>query len=118
MAGNMWKALIAVGVLGASGLVAGCNERQQKDLREDARQVGKEVGDAVQDVEDASREAAEGFREGLGGSGKESGGDADIGQREGVINDGEGPFEQRRQPDAPPTLLDDGRGPLEEGEHR
>ena len=47
-------------------------------------------------VEDAAHEAAEGFKEGTGGSGK-----APIGEKPGVINDGEGP-------------LENGRGPLEE----
>ena len=41
-----------------------------------------------------------------------------IGRKDGVINDGEGPFEQKRVPGREPTILDDGKGPLEEGENR
>ncbi|WP_233610086.1 hypothetical protein [Corallococcus sp. AB049A] len=59
---------------------AGCNERQQQSVNENARQVGQEVGEAAKDVQhgasraadslrESSREAAQGFREGVGGSG-------------------------------------------------
>lgn len=116
---HAWKALAFAGLIGTAAGVAGCNERQQQEVREDARDVGKEVGEAARKVEGTAREATEGFREGLGGSGTQQGEDADIGRKEGVINDGEGPFEQRdRKPGESPTLLDDGQGPLEEGERR
>ena len=118
MASHAWKALMAVGLLGTAGLVAGCTERQQEDVRESARDVGQEVGKAARDVENAARGAAEGFSEGVGGSGEPKDGDAEIGRKDGVINDGEGPFEQRRVPGREPTILEDGKGPLEEGENR
>jgi hypothetical protein len=118
MASHAWKALMAAGLLGTAGLVAGCTEREQEDVRESAREVGQEVGEAARDVEDAARGATEGFREGMGGSGDAKDEDADIGRKDGVINDGEGPFEQRRVPSGKPTILDDGKGPLEEGENR
>ena len=118
MASPAWKALMAAGLLGTAGLVAGCTERQQEDVRDSARDVGQEVGKAARDVEDAARGATEGFREGVGGSGDVKDGDAEVGRKDGIINDGEGPFEQRRIPDGKPTILDDGTGPLEEGENR
>ena len=117
MALRGWKGLALVGLLGA---VAGCNERQEGAVRDDARQVGQEAGkateemkeagrDAAREIKESGREAAEGFREGFGGSGKEGDADhtkrdgVDIGRNPGVINDGEGP-------------LENGRGPLEENE--
>ena len=118
MARPAWKALMAAGLLGTAGLVAGCTERQQQDVREGAREVGQEVGKTARDVEDAARGATEGFREGVGGSGKVKDGDAEVGRKDGVINDGEGPFEQRRVPGREPTILEDGKGPLEEGGNR
>jgi hypothetical protein len=118
MASPAWKAWVVVGLFGTAGLVAGCNERQQDDVRDSAREVGQEVGKAARDVEDTARNAAEGFSEGVGGSGDVKDKDADIGRKEGVINDGEGPFEQRRVPGREPTILDDGKGPLEEGQNR
>ncbi len=118
MASHSWKVLVVSSLLGAAGLVAGCTERQQQDVRESAREVGQEVGKAAEDVRDTTREAAEGLREGIGGSGDAKQGDADIGRKEGVINDGEGPFEQWRVPNREPTILEDGKGPLEEGGNR
>ncbi len=118
MASPVWKALMAVGLLGTAGLVAGCTERQQEDVRESARDVGQEVGKAARDVENAARGAAEGFSEGVGGSGEPKDGDAEIGRKDGVINDGEGPFEQKRVPGREPTILVDGMGPIEEGKNR
>jgi hypothetical protein len=118
MASHMWKAWMVTGLLGTAGLVAGCTEGQQQEVRESAREVGQEVGKAAEDVRDATREATEGFREGVGGSGDPKEGDADIGRKDGVINDGEGPFEQKRVPNREPTILDDGKGPLEEGGNR
>jgi hypothetical protein len=117
MASHAWKALVAVGVLGTAGLV-GCTERQQQEVRDEAREAGKEIGEAARDARDATREATEGFREGFGGSGPQQDGDADIGRKEGVINDGEGPFEQKRLPGEEPSVLDDGKGPLEDGQNR
>jgi hypothetical protein len=112
MALRGWKGLALVGLL---GVAAGCNERQDAKVRENARQVGREVGEAAQDVKEAGKdaakeleqtghEAAEGLREGYGGSGQEHDqrDGVDIGRNPGVINDGEGP-------------LENGRGPLEEG---
>ncbi|MDY7227989.1 hypothetical protein [Hyalangium rubrum] len=118
MARHAWKALMTVGLLSTAGWVVGCDERQQAQLREDARDVGRETSEAVEDVKDATRNATEGFREGYGGSGQEPDGDADIGRKEGVINDGEGPFEQQRRPGEEPSILDDGKGPLEDGPNR
>ncbi len=118
MASHSWKAWMVVGLFGTAGLVAGCTERQQQEVQQEVREAGKEVGEAARDARDATREATEGFREGFGGSGHEPHGDADIGRKEGVINDGEGPFEQRRVPGKEPTLLDDGKGPLEEAPNR
>jgi hypothetical protein len=100
-----------MGLLGTMSGLYGCS-------RQDAREVGKETGEAVKDVKEATRDAAQGFREGFGGSGTESDKDADVGRKEGVINDGEGPFEQPRQPGEEPNILHEGKGPLEENESR
>jgi len=112
MALRGWKRIALMGLLGSLGVAAGCNERQEGAVREDAREVGQEVGKAAEEVKEAGREAAqemketgreaaEGFREGFGGSGPRN--DAasrdrdgvDIGRNPGVINDGEGPLEEQ-----------------------
>ncbi|WP_208722916.1 hypothetical protein [Corallococcus llansteffanensis] len=114
----MWtrrfNGLVVLGVIGTVGFTAGCNERQQQSVNDNARQVGQEVGEAARDVKqgaskaaeslsESSREAAQGFREGVGGSGdtaseeqkadERSGDGPDIGRNPGVLNDGEGPLE-------------------------
>ena len=116
----MWtrrfNGLVVLGMLGTVGAAAGCNERQQQTANENAHQVGQEVGEAARDVQhgarkaaesvrESSREAADGFREGVGGSGdtasedqtadERSGDGPDIGRNPGVLNDGEGPLEER-----------------------
>jgi hypothetical protein len=108
-----WKGFVLAGLLGLTGLATGCSERSKSDAREGMREAGQEVGEAAKNVENAGKEAAQGFREGYGGSGTDKKiGDGKIGEHEGVINDGEGPFEQhdQRGEDNP---LKDGEGPLE-----
>lgn len=108
-----WKGLVLAGLLGLTGLATGCSERSKSGAREGMREAGQEVGEAAKNVENAGKEAAQGFREGYGGSGTDKKiGDGKIGEHEGVINDGEGPFEQhdQRGKDNP---LKDGQGPLE-----
>jgi hypothetical protein len=80
----MWtrhfNGLVVLGVIGTVSFTAGCNDRQQQSVNENARQVGQEVGEAAKDVQhgasraaeslrESSREAADGFRQGVGGSG-------------------------------------------------
>jgi len=108
-----WKGWVMAGLLGLTGLATGCSDTTKSDVREGMRQAGEEVGEAAKDVENATKEAADGIREGYGGSGTDKRiGDGKIGEHEGVINDGEGPFEQndQRGEDNP---LKDGEGPLE-----
>lgn len=108
-----WKGFVLAGLLGVTGLAMGCSERTKADVREEVREAGEGIGEAAKDVENAGKEAADGFRNGYGGSGTDKQiGDGKVGEREGVINDGEGPFEQRdaRGEDNP---LKDGEGPLE-----
>jgi hypothetical protein len=104
--GRKWLAM--AGLCGALGLAAGCTERQEESVKQNARQVGQEVGAAAKDVEAGTREAAkkaegaardasEGFREGVGGSGNEKRDGVPIGDRPGVINDGEGPVEENER---------------------
>jgi hypothetical protein len=109
-----WKGFVLAGLLGLTGLATGCTERDESEVREGMREAGQDIGEAAKDVENAGKDAAEGFREGFGGSGTDKQvGDGKIGDEEGVINDGEGPFEQndQRGEDNP---LRDGEGPLEE----
>jgi hypothetical protein len=111
-----WKGFVMAGLLGLTGLAAGCSERTEREVRDEVREAGQEVGKAAKDVENAGKEAADGFREGYGGSGTDKRiDDGKIGDNEGVINDGEGPFERhdQRGQDNP---LKDGEGPLE-GNH-
>ncbi|WP_224366026.1 hypothetical protein [Hyalangium versicolor] len=111
-----WKGFVVAGLLGLTGLAMGCSERGKAEVRESARQVGQEVGKATEDVKEAGKEAADGFREGWGGSGTDKNiGDGKIGDKPGVINDGEGPFEQHDQR-GDHNILKDGEGPLE-GHH-
>jgi hypothetical protein len=87
--------------LGAAALalaLVGCEERRgevtETEAKEEAREAGRAVGNAARQVGETVKEAAEGVKEGIGGSGDED--KPDIGKREGVINDGEGPIEERR----------------------
>ncbi|ADO69968.1 hypothetical protein [Stigmatella aurantiaca] len=115
MARHGWKAWTVVGLLGTAGLVTGCSEQE---TRENARQVGQEVGNAARNVKEATREAAEGFQEGVGGSGVDPQNDGHIGDRKGGIDDGEGPFEQPARPGEDKTILNDGEGPLDGTKNR
>lgn len=99
MVRNTWKTFVMAGLLGLAGLAVGCEER--------------EVGE---DVENYGVEADEGMREGVGGGGVIED-DAEIGDQEGVINDGEGPFEQNEL-GGQDTILEEGEGPLEENTER
>lgn len=111
MTARGWKARVVVGLLGTGALLVGCSERQDQELRRDAREVGRQMGDTARDVGDATREAVEGFKEGVGGSGTAD--EPRIGDKKGVIDDGEGPFEQTPRPGEEKSILDDGKGPLE-----
>jgi hypothetical protein len=109
-----WKGFVLAGLLGMTGLATGCTERDKADVREELREAGQGIGEAAKDVENAGRDTADGVREGYGGSGTDKQiGDGKIGEQEGVINDGEGPFEQngQRGEDNP---IKDSEGPLEE----
>jgi hypothetical protein len=112
----MLKGVVVAGLLGLTGLAVGCRDNQESQLRNDTREAGQEVGntvdDAAKDVRDFGREANEDLREGTGGAG-----DVDVGENEGVINDGEGPFEQNdvRGED---NLLRNGEGPIEDNKER
>ncbi|WP_224241888.1 hypothetical protein [Hyalangium gracile] len=109
-----WKGFVVAGLLGLTGLAVGCTERGQAEVRESAREVGQEVGEATEEVKKAGKEAAEGFKEGWGGSGTDKQiGDGKIGDKPGVIDDGEGPFEQDGQR-GDDNVIKDGEGPLEE----
>ncbi len=108
-----WKGFMLAGLLGLTGLATGCTERDKAEVRGSVREAGEDIGEAARDVERAGEDAADGAREGYGGSGTDKRiGDGKIGDHEGVINDGEGPFEQhdQRGEDNP---LRDGEGPLE-----
>jgi hypothetical protein len=108
-----WKGFVMAGLLGLTGLAVGCTDSTQREVSDELREAGREVGNAAEDVKNAGKEAADGFRDGYGGSGTDKKiGDGKIGDKEGVINDGEGPFEQndQRGEDNP---VKDGEGPLE-----
>jgi hypothetical protein len=108
-----WKGFVLAGLLGLTWLATGCSDRGKSDVREGMREAGQEVGEAAKNVENTGKEAAEGFREGYGGSGTDKKiGDGKIGEHKGVINDGEGPFEQHDQ-HGEDNPLKDGEGPLE-----
>ncbi|MCY1080056.1 hypothetical protein [Archangium lansingense] len=96
------KGLALAGLLGALGLIVGCEERRPGEVREEARKAGQAVDEAAQETRKAAeearettQEAIEGFEEGLGGSGQS--GDAGIGDQPGVIDDGEGPLEENER---------------------
>jgi hypothetical protein len=111
-----WKGFVVAGLLGLTGLALGCSERTKADVHEGAHEAGQEVGKAAKEVQNAGKDAAEGFRQGWGGSGTDKTiGDGKIGDHPGVINDGEGPFEQHDQR-GDHNVLKDGEGPLE-GNH-
>ncbi len=66
MTRQRWRGFVLAGLLGLTGLAAGCSKR---DVREGARQTGQELHKAADDVEDASKNARDGFKQGWGGSG-------------------------------------------------
>jgi hypothetical protein len=75
--------------------------RARNDVEEtpkSAREVGEDVGAATRKAGQTVKDAVEGFRDGVGGSGKEP----IIGDRPGVINDGEGPLEESTTEDPKP----------------
>jgi hypothetical protein len=86
MTWQRWKSFVLAGLLGLTGLAAGCSERGKAEVREGARQAGQEVGKAAKDVKNAGEGAADGLRQGWGGSGT----DKNIGNN----NDGQGPLEK------------------------
>ncbi|HEX8706118.1 MAG TPA: hypothetical protein VF815_45205 [Myxococcaceae bacterium] len=112
MAKHMLKGFVVAGLLGLTGLAVGCQDNREADIREDTREVGQDLDNAADnaanDVRDFGREANEDLREGTGGSGNV---DPNIGEREGVINDGEGLLEQNQ---ADGTFLEDGKGPVDD----
>lgn len=113
MARQGWKAFVVAGLLGLTGFATGCSDTTKSEVNEELREAGHEVGKAAKDVEKAAKETADGLREGYGGSGTDKQiGDGKIGEHEGVINDGEGPFEQHGQT-GKNNPLKDGTGPLE-----
>jgi hypothetical protein len=108
-----WKGFVLAGLLGLTGFAVGCSDTTKSEVNEELREAGHTVGEAANDVKDSAKEAADGLRDGYGGSGTDKKiGDGKIGENEGVINDGEGPFEQndQRGEDNP---MKDGEGPLE-----
>jgi hypothetical protein len=109
------KGFALAGLLGLTGLAVGCTEREEAGVRDDARQVGQELDRTGESLENTGRDVEGGVREGIGGSGAQD--DADIGDREGVINDGEGPFEQNNMR-GDDNILREGEGPVEENTER
>jgi len=111
MAKHMLKGFVVAGMLGLTGLVVGCQDNQESRLREDTREMGQDIDNAADNAatapRDFGRETNQDLREGTGGAGNV---DVDVGKNEGVLNDGEGPFEQN---EAEGTLLEDGKGPIE-----
>jgi hypothetical protein len=109
MAKYMLKGFVVAGLL---GLAVGCNDNREPRLQEDTRQVGQDIDhaadNAAKDVDQFGRERVDDLNKGTGGSGVN---DPNIGNREGVINDGEGPLEQN---EANGTFLEDGKGPLDD----
>jgi hypothetical protein len=109
----MLKGFVVAGLVGLTGLVVGCNDNQESRLRDDSREVGQDIDNtadkAANEVEGFGRDVNQDLREGTGGSGDV---DLNVGEHEGVINDGEGPFEQKDQR-GEDNFLRDGEGPLE-----
>jgi len=109
MAKYMLKGFVVAGLL---GLAVGCNDNREPRLQEETREVGQDIDNAAdnaaKDVDQFGSEAADDLNEGTGGAGNV---DSDIGDREGVINDGEGPLEQNQ---ADGTFLEDGKGPMDD----
>jgi hypothetical protein len=118
MAKHGWKTFVMAGLLGLTGLAVGCNDRRdtevREEVREDAIRADPAVDDAASSMESIDREAAEELREGTGGAGNLGAEDVDIGEREGVINDGEGAFERPDTAGGEDNPVRDGVGPLEE----
>ncbi|MDY7231762.1 hypothetical protein [Hyalangium rubrum] len=124
MAKHAWKGFMMAGLLGLTGLAVGCTERENSELREDTREMGQDIDNAAdnaaQGVEDTARDVNNDLRDGTGGSGVNddlNDDDVNIGDREGVINDGEGPFEQPNRV-GEDNMLEDGKGPLEDNKNR
>ncbi|WP_408890625.1 hypothetical protein VZQ01_00170 [Myxococcus faecalis] len=78
MARTRWKWLTLLGLGTSLVAFAGCEDGE---VRENSRQMGREVGKAAKDVREGTREAAkdmktaaeeasQGFKEGMGGAGE------------------------------------------------
>ncbi len=96
---------VSLGLVAAFALLgAGCEERRrapqvESDARQGINAAGREVGEAARDVTEGGAKFVDGVKDGFGGSGpvgNEQVGDGKIGDRPGVVNDGEGPLEERR----------------------
>ncbi len=56
---------LVLGLVGVGCGLAGCDERRDGEVREDARKAGRQLGDAARDVGETTREAVEGFKQGI-----------------------------------------------------
>lgn len=94
---NWMKKLTVAGLVTAAALTAGCRDSHRVEVDDDKIEMERGTG----------------------------GGGLDIGDREGVLNDGEGPLEERNRDDIRlkdddavigdrPGVMNDGEGPLEE----
>ncbi len=96
---------ITVAALMAGALTfAGC-QRTTEGVQDDANRAGE-------NMRDFGRDANQELDEGTGGAGRDG---LDIGDNEGVLNDGEGPLEnEETRPGDNPGVINDGEGPIEE----
>jgi|GEM_PF-3020824 len=109
MTRTRWQWLTLVGLGTSLAAFTGCDDAK---VRDNSREVGREVGSAAREVRDGTREAAKdmktaaeeasrGFREGVGGSGSE--GDAATPAPNEVDEDRERSVDDRDVPgEAPP----------------
>jgi hypothetical protein len=99
MSKTWMKSLVIAGLVGAAGLVVGCNERREaqgENLGSEMRQGTENLGQETQ--------------EGIGGGGE----GLQMGDNPGVMDDGEGPLEnEQTRPGNNPGIINDGEGPLE-----
>lgn len=94
------KALsLAALATGATLTLSACEERETPRIQDETEQLRENTREGAEDLRD----------EGTGGAG-----DVDIGEKEGVIKDGEGPLENEpTRPGENPGVIDDGEGPFE-----
>ena len=120
MQSKNWKYGFMAAVAAAGLTFAGCRDTA-RGVESDAKRAGESVESGAQRTGQATEREADkagNAMEGTGGAGEAANDGPDIGNRKGVINDGEGPLERGADGKIGDRegVINDGEGPLEKDE--